>query len=306
MRYALAALAIGIAAASIAVSLGDRWDEFKLSEFVLPPHAAIVLVVGATGTLLLSAVYHALLLAGFQLHDARTIRVAHAYALGQLMRYIPGKVVGIVFQISMLQGKVKPASVLSTLVVHTMHDYGWTFAFCGVLLWALLSGNALPMLAFFPAVLGVYLVHRYRFSPWILGRLPIVGRHVPALEESSPTYKPASLTGVLAVTWVPTMIAIWMAFTPLLGSHDSLVAGLLYLIAAVISLAMIIVPSGLVVREAVFLWLGGWLHLPAEKLLFMAVSIRIAMILAEIATSLLLAGMDTFANHRQRTLGARH
>ena len=303
-RYVLAALAIGIAAASIAASLDERWNELALSEFVLSVRGGIILTAGVMGTLVLSAIYHTLLLSGFQSHDARPARVANAYALSQILRYVPGKVVGVVFQISMLQGKVRPASILSALIVHTAHDYAWTIAFCGVLLWAVLSGSMMPLLAFPPLLLVTYLVHKHRAGQRFLAALPVIGRHVPEVEDAPCAYRPALSALVLVLTWIPMLAGMWMAFAPLLGSEGSVVAGLLYLIAAVVSLAIIVVPSGLVVREAVFLWLGGLALLPAEKLLFMAIVVRIAMTLAEIATALLLAGIDAGASYRRKRRGS--
>lgn len=306
LRPVLAAVAISIAAASIFISLGEGWSEIKLSEFVLSVRGAIALIAGVTGTLVLSAIYHTLLLSSFQSHDARSTRVAYAYAWSQLLRYVPGKVVGVVFQISMLKDKIRPASIVSALMVHTIHDYAWAFVFCGILLWALQSGSFLALILFGPALLAVQVVHKHGVSQKVLARLPVLGRHVPRMVTGVPSVNSTALTSVLAVMWVPMLAGIWLAFAPLLGSQESLVAGLLYLIAAVVSLAMIVVPSGLVVREAVFLWLGDLLMLPAGKLVFMALVIRIGMTLAEIATTLVLAAMDSMVGYRQARRGAGH
>jgi len=301
IRRILAVLTISVAAISIVASLNGRWDELKVSEFTLPSQGVMVLIVGITGTLILSAIYHTLLLPAFQVHQAPPIRVAYAYALSQLLRYVPGKIVGVVFQISMLQGKVRPASVLATLIVHTAHDYSWALVFCGLLLWSAMSNSGWPLLVFLPVLLAAHLVHKHQLSQRLLIAMPVIGRHVPAGNATTGAYNPALLTGILAATWVPMIAGMWLAFTPLLGHHGSLMAGLLYLIAAVLSLAIIVIPSGVVVREAVFMWLGGLVLLPPEKLLFIAVVARIAMTLSEVATTLLLAATDAWANHRRKT-----
>lgn len=293
----LAVLAISIAAVSIAISLDDHWDRMTLSELEMSAWGAGALLAGITGTLLLSAAYHTLLLPAFGRHRERPARVAYAYALSQLVRYIPGKVAGIIFQASMLRDNVRPASLVSALAAHMLHEYAWTFGLCGVLLWWLLSGDAWPLLGLVPMTVALHLMHTHSCIHWILAALPWIGRFAPQIAADKEALQPALLTATMAVVWTPMIAGLWIAFAPTFGSHDSLLAGLLYLIAAVVSLLMIVVPSGLVVREAVFLWLGSQVSLPPDKLLFMAVAVRIAMTLAEIAATLLLMLVDIKDRH---------
>lgn len=293
----LAILAILIAGVSIAVSLDDHWGRMRLSELEMSARGAGALVAGITGTLLLSAVYHTLLLPTFGLHVERPARVAYAYALSQLVRYIPGKVVGIAFQASMLRENVRPTSLVSALAAHMMHEYAWTFGFCGILLWWLLSGNAWPLLALVPLTVALHLMHKQRYIPRILSMLPWIGRFAPQVATTKGALQPGILTATMALVWVPMTGGLWIAFAPIFGGHDSLLAALLYLIAAVVSLLMIVVPSGLVVREAVFVWLGSQVSLPPEKLLFMAVAVRIAMTAAEVTATIFLMFVDMKDRH---------
>ena len=290
LRRILCVLLMLAGAAYIATSLDGNWQQLQASAFSLSLPGAAVLIGGVVGTLLLSAAYHVLILRDFQAHRVPPARVAHAYALGQIVRYVPGKVVGVLFQAGFLGAGVRPSILVAALLVQTVHDYAWTFAFCGPILWALLAGSPWPLLALPPAVLAMYAAHRSRLSQRLLARLPL-GSHFLA-SSSHGNHRPKAQTLVQAMVWVPMLGGMWFAFAPLFGTHGSLLAGLLYLVAAVVSLAMVVVPSGLVVREAVFLWLGGLAMLPAEQLLFAALATRIGMTVAEILTAALLALLD--------------
>ena len=305
IRAGLALIAIGISIAIIFSGLQEHLHDLKTSVFSLSASDMIALTTGVVGTLALSTIYHTLLLRSLEAHTVPPARVAHAYALSQIVRYVPGKVVGVIFQVSMLDGNVRPASVLAALIVQTAHDYAWTFAFCGLLLWALLSQSLWPLLLFPLLVLIAHGTHKHRLSQKLMVKLPWIGRRIAIRGDAALDHSPLALTCTLLATWVPMLVGMWLAFIPLLGTHKSLLAGLLYLVAAIVSLAVFVVPSGLVVREAVFLWLGGLVALPADKLLFMAVVIRIAMTIAEIATLLLFAMIDACENRRSGSGASR-
>lgn len=301
LRLLLALTLVLAAGAYIATSMGDQWHALRESAFVLPAWHWVLLCVGVVGTLVLSTLYHMLLLRGVQDHPVPGTRVAHAYALGQMVRYVPGKVAGVVFQIGMLGNRVRPGSVLLALLVQTLHDYAWTFAFCSVLIWALLIHNILPLLAFAPLAAALHAVHLHRPGERMLAKLPLVGAHVPALPPSSPQ-RAAALTATLLATWLPMVAGMVLAFAPLLGWRDALFAACLYLVAAVVSLAMVVVPSGLVVREAVFLWLGHMAGLPVEALLFVALATRLTMTVAELVVALAASAADALAVRGRRVI----
>lgn len=289
-RTAVVVLVVA-AAVYISDAMSDRWHDLSISSFSLCASHWIALCVGIIGTLTLSALYHVLLVRGIEAHDVPATRVARAYALGQIVRYIPGKIVGVAFQVGLLGGSIRPGSILLALLVQTVHDYAWAFAFCGVLTWALLTDSALPLLMFIPMMLLLHTLHRHRMIERIIANLPLLHIHIPPLPTLEPKHASIS-AATLFVTWLPMLAAMTFAFSPVLDIHGALLAGLLYLIAAVVSLAIIVVPSGLVVREAIFIWLGGHAGLPADTLLFVALATRISMTIAEVVTALMIVLLE--------------
>lgn len=295
LRLLLALALILTASTYIAVNMEGRWQELQESAFSLPTWHWILLCAGITGTLALSMFYHVLLLSGIQHHSSPATRVAHAYAIGQLIRYVPGKVVGVVFQIGMLDKKVRAGSVLLALLVQTLHEYVWTFAFCGVLTLALLIHSLLPLLAFLPIAALLYWAHRHRPGERILLRLPLMNAHISLPPTTSPRHVGA-LTAVLLITWLPMVASLSLTFAPMLGLYDALLMACLYPLAAVASLVLVMVPSGLVVREAVFVWLGRMVGLPVDTLLFTALATRLAMTAAELFVALLASMIDALTS----------
>lgn len=291
LRRFVVAILILIAAAYITDIMADRWHDLSVSAFSLGALHWITLCAGITGTLTLSALYHVLLLRGIEAHDVPATRIARAYALGQIVRYIPGKVAGVAFQVGLLGGSVRAGSILLALLVQAIHDYAWAFAFCGVLAWILLTDSALPLLTFAPLILLLHTLHYHRMIERIIAGLPFLHTHIPPLPTLEPKHA-STATATLFLTWVPMLAVMPFAFSPVLDKHDALLAGLLYLIAAVVSLAIIVVPSGLVVREAIFVWLGGHAGMPADTLFFIALATRISMTIAEVITVLMIVLLE--------------
>lgn len=291
LRRLVVAVLILMSAAYITGTMADRWQDLSVSAFSLGALNWITLCAGTIGTLALSALYHVLLLRGIETHDVPATQIARAYVLGQIVRYIPGKIAGVAFQVGLLGGRVRAGSILLALLVQTVHDYAWAFAFCGVLAWALLSDSALPLLTFAPLILLLRTLHYSRMIERIIANLPILRAHMLPLPTLESKHASAS-AAILFLTWVPMLAAMPFAFSPVLNTHDALLAGLLYSIAAVISLAIIVVPSGLVVREAIFVWLGGNAGIPADTLLFVAVAARISMTIAEVITALMVVLLE--------------
>ena len=83
---------------------------------------------------------------------------------------------------------------------------------------------------------------------------------------------------------------------PVSYTHLDVYKRQLYLLAAMLSLAVVVVPSGLVVREALFVWLGTASGFPPALLLFVAVVTRLAMTIGEALN----AAFFSFADYLQR------
>jgi hypothetical protein len=243
----------------------------------------------AAGSILLSTLYHVRFVAALtpSVVDAR--RLALAYSVGQIVRYLPGKVMGLVFQANYLRDHVPAKVIAIALLVQMLLTY-----FCaGVLAAALLVSHALesawPLLGVVPAAALVWFAHRNAWAERALRSAPYFGKRL--LDVDSPARSAAAtnaLTILLLVNWLPFLAGwVWL----LRAGHsttEALTFAAAYLAASIASTALIVVPSGIVVREAIFVWIGARAGLPVSQLLLYAVLARLALTGADILSATLL------------------
>ncbi len=290
-----------VALSYLAGNLHENWQSISAASLQIPPQSFAMIIIGATGTLLLGAIYHVLLLADFEDHGLRPSRVAYAYALGQIARYVPGKIFGVLYQAELLSGGTRPRNVIAALVVQTAHDYAWTFAFCCPILMALWLHDPAPLLLLPAFLILLHITHRKRLSQRILASIPLAMQFVQPPRGKN--HHALIQTLVQSTVWIPLVAAIWMAFVPILGGQSSLIAALFYPISAVLSLLVVVLPSGMVIREAIFLWLGDMNGLPQQVMLLIAVLVRICLTLGEILTVVILGIVD-WMKQRKRNVPA--
>lgn len=242
------------------------------------------LVVGILGTLGLSAVYHVLAVRRIEAHDVPATQVALAYALGQVMRYIPGRVFGLLFQVKYLSGRIRATTIGMALLVQTAFDYVWATIFLGAILVAYRLESPWPMALLIPALFLVWVSHQRGWleqglaSPWLLHRF--LGTDQVALLRQPPHALASTLA--LGLVWVPMTVGIAVAFADRFGFLPALVLGSLYLASAVLSLLVFVVPSGLFVREAIFAWLGDRYGFPTSTVIVLGLLLRVAMTVSEV------------------------
>ena len=256
----------------------------SLLEFSLTAPELALLITGILGTLGLSAVYHVLAVRRIQDHTVPGSKVALAYALGQVMRYIPGRIFGLVFQVRYLSGDIRAASIGLALLVQTAFDYAWAAFFLGAVLLALARGTSWPFALLLPAMGLVWLTHAHGWlergfaSPRLLHRF--LGEEQMALLQRPP--HALWSTVVLILVWVPMLAGIAVALADSVGYLSALVIGSLYLVSAVLSLLVFVVPSGLVVREALFAWLGARYGFPPDMIVVLGLLLRLSLTASEV------------------------
>lgn len=241
------------------------------------------LIVFATASIALTTLYHALLVPTLQSRFIRISRLGLAYAVGQIVRYLPGKVMGIVFEANFLRGQVTAATITFALLIQTVLSYAWATALAAAILATAWFAAPWPMWCLLPAMAALWLAHRFNWAARVLGTLPFVGRFMRATPAPSMApLKATTLTLVLLSNWIP-FFAGWACL--LHGRYtlsESIVFGAAYLAASVVSAAMIVVPSGIVVREAIFIWIGSRFGLAVPELLLYGVVLRVALTMADL------------------------
>jgi hypothetical protein len=256
----------------------------------------------ATASISLSTIYHVMLVSTLSPNRIDKPRVGMAYSVGQIVRYLPGKVMGLLYQANVLRGEVPAAMIAFALIVQMLLAYACAGAIAFAVLASRWAGNIWPMLLLVPFAALVWLAQRLGWAQRAVRWLPLVGRHfgttAPIASHAATTH---TLTLMLFANWLP-FLAGWAWL--LRDTHpigEAMVFAAAYLAASIASTAMIVVPSGIVVREAIFVWVGTRYGLPVSQLLFFALIARIALTCADVLNAGIFWGSHAWlARHRIR------
>ncbi len=305
LRLVAGILLVIVSAAYLWRSLSGGIVQLRGFAYAIGIGEALLLLAGTTGTLLLSVAYHVLEVGRLQVHGQQPARVAMAYALGQIARYVPGKVVGVMFQVRLLTGRVRGSTIVMALLVQMLFDYAWTFAFAGILLASYFLNSGWPLLTLPLLMLALWHAHARLWCERLVLAVPFLRRFVD--EPPSESYgrrAGLAITLVLMAEWLPMLLGMALGFGHELSFADGIVVGIAYLLAAVISLLVVVVPSGLVVREAAFVWIGVACGFPAPLLLFIGVVTRLALTAGELATALFCSLWSAATRSRSTAIGS--
>ncbi|MFL6592995.1 MAG: hypothetical protein ACJ8GK_09870 [Luteimonas sp.] len=295
----LTLLLVPLALAYIVYASADHLGELRAVR-VSPIGVAGFVLLG-TLSIALSTLYHARLVAELANHRGSRQKTALAYAIGQIVRYLPGKVLGLVFQASYLRGQIPAASITLAMLAQMALAYFCAGMVAAVILGVHALGAYWPCALLAPAAALVWCANRHAWVETTLQRVPYVGRRMLGVALQPRSMRSATaLTLLLLLNWLP-FLAGWAWL--LRSSHslgEALVFAAAYLAASIASTAMIVVPSGLVVREAIFIWIGAQAGLPTSELLLYSVLARLALTAADLLNAVLFWALDRYRVRRER------
>lgn len=262
-------------------SMVEAAARFSLTAFIVA--VTLLVVMGA-----LKAVYHIFALR--RLVDDNSLHqtdIALTYAVSQIVRYVPGKVFGIVYEANELASKVTPDRVVLANVVQMLHTSVLSVAvFIAVAAWVLSGSSAfaLGLLGLGAALL--WLSHR----AYAAERLGVsLSRFLPAVQKLRSNgwgsrHFALTCSALLLLEWLP-YYGYWSVLLPP-GSDwvsEAILFGSCYAAAAMVANLAVVMPSGLIIREALFVWLGTQLSMDAAHLLFLAAVSRSLLVVADLA-----------------------
>jgi len=210
--------------------------------------------------------------------------------MGQIVRYLPGKVWGLIYEANALRGAADLRTITISILIQTIYGYAWATVLAAVLLAGNATQNPCYYLLLAPAACLLWLAHKNPVIWRLVSRLPLIGDRTRngAFDGLRPS---ASwlLSGLIAINWIPFLCAWIFLLQGMEPIERALAWGSAYILASIISTALVVVPSGLVVREALFTWLGAVLGLPVADSLLYGLVVRLALTLADLANALFFA-----------------
>ncbi|QMU62515.1 MAG: hypothetical protein GKR92_12735 [Gammaproteobacteria bacterium] len=252
--------------------------------------------------LLSKALFHLMLVSDFVSIEKRYNLILSSYAQSQIIRYLPGKVLGIIFQGEKLDTIVSRKVVW---VVNVWQMLVTNINGIGVIIFIILYFHYdlkfLAVLALATCIV-VFILFRFNF----LNQLVCFVNKIKYINLSNMVFIDRSSISVslfktllLQLDWVFYFI-FWYFLLPVdISISDSLILGSVYASAALVGLLVLVVPSGWFVREASFIWFGLTLGYSEELLFLLSILARLATILGDIVSALLLGLMAKLIDVRK-------
>lgn len=282
----------------IYIRIRSNLSGLSLSDSKFSATGVVILMLGIILTLMLSAFYHVMTVRRLERTCVSPVSIALAYSLGQIVRYIPGKVAGVVFQIGYLSGKLKASTVTIAIISQTIYDNLWTTIFAGSIILYALGDRVLSLIALC-ATLSIFLLsHRKAWVEKALIRPRAFRRAIGAdqIDFVRRNHTCALPTATLAIVWLPFILGVVFFLKSMVTVDRVVLLCACYLLATVGSMLVFVVPSGIVVREALFMMIGLHVGFDAALLGFSGVAIRIALTTGEVVTAAILYVFDLLRN----------
>lgn len=286
-------LLLVLATAYLGWMLHGQWDSATAALHLVKMHWLAAALLPAMAMYLAKSYYHAMILRQLAPPLSDRLGAMRAYCEAQVVRYLPGKVWGLVFQGARMSRAVNLSTVLAGNLIQTLYTTGGTVGLCAIATLVLLTGQPLWWGLLLPGLAVFALLHRAavleRWSLALLNRLPIEQAQVMVASTDRNTFQTIRLLGL---DWL-LFWAAWALFTTgLMPPAEAVMLSLCYCAAAVVASLAVVTPAGLVVREALFVIIGQRAGYSVEQLLLLGVLARVLFMLAELLVIPVLAAIQ--------------
>ncbi|MGO1000008.1 hypothetical protein [Lysobacter sp. CA196] len=210
------------------------------------------------------------------------------YLQAQIVRYLPGKVWGIVYQSQRMSRTHRPSEV----VIANLWQMATTNALAAGLVIGLLLAfrySLAWLLLLVPVIGAVEWMHRHpAIESWMLKQLArFLPRLVPLANSRPLPSMPWKGTALLCSEWIFYFASFSIMLHGLADWPERLLLGTWYGGASILALAAFVVPAGIAVREAIFVAAPGLTGADAATLAVTATLARLVFLGAEIAAAVL-------------------
>ena len=259
----------------------------------------LLALLAAVAMYLVQAMYHLGVLDAFRSERMPAGVLLPVYLQSQIVRYLPGRVWGVVYQAHRMTGMYRPGEVIAANLWQMMMT---NLMAVGIIISVLMALHySLAWLLFVvPIVLLVELLHRRpTIVAWMLAWLQ---RWLPSSNLSGEEFfRPIPIRGtcLLVTEWLLYLLAFSALLNGRTGFADAMLIGTWYAGATSLSLVAFVVPAGIAVREAIFVAAPQVAGADPVLLAVTAALARVVFVVAEVGIALL-AG---FATRRVRHEG---
>ena len=241
------------------------------------------------------AAYHVLLCQRFSRLPLDKRMVFTAFLESQVVRYLPGKIWGIVYQIHRLSGGSTASYAVLANVFQGLTSGAMTAGLSVCVLGGLFLSPAfllgLPIL-----VLGIELVHRFPKAELLAVRAASCIPLFSNLKTEGLRPLPWTGTFLLCAEWLTYILSFLILLSAVADPLQAVATAVWYAAASLLAMIAVFVPAGLGVREAMFLALPESSGLSVVILAATAVLLR----LIQLSGELIMVGLALLIVRRTR------
>lgn len=273
----------------ISYMLSANWDNIipAISDFSVSTLS--IAILASLLMLFFKGIYNERIISALNGDNRFNFHILYSYSISQLIRYIPGKIWGVLYQGLHLNGIIP----MQVITAGNILQYIFTNLFSLLIIVSIASIyfklEIVSLIIFLFSIFMLRYLHNSTFfSRYIMNKLEQVTQKEKC--TSSPIKAEFSVT-LLLLDWV-FYIAIWAIILPgTADSMDFIYLSALYASASLMSLIAVFSPGGLAVREALFFFLGSYLGYNEESLLTYGLLLRLILTFSEILFALILSAL---------------
>lgn len=266
----------------LGVLVHQNLDEFLAGIDALSLLQVLGAVVAAVAMLALKAAYHVMLCQRLSGKSALAAEVLPAYCTAQVVRYLPGKIWGIVYQSGKLAKSVGQREVVAANAIQTVTTNLLGSAVIVSSLAAFHTGQPIFLVGILIGIVMVEMLHRTpSIEAWLLRLAYKVGRRS---SREIPSIPPMHMRGtaILVLEWVAYFLMWHLIAAGSSGTGGAALFGIWYAAASLIAVLAIAVPGGLAVREAIFVGIASSMGAHAATLVALAAVARLVLTAGEL------------------------
>ena len=268
----------------ISQALMDNYEKILDTSFSIAVSSIFLPIVCLVGGLVTKAAVHVLIMRQITRIDSPTWKLWDSYALSQVAKYLPGRVVGVATQSMHLTGNVLSQDVWKVNFVHNIVMHINSVIILTFIFVAYVSGNKYILVM---ALVGTLATTVFLTLPILTSLFNAIIRCLKPGQGSFDSQvfgirASIKIVLLLNVDWGLYYI-MWYFLAPVeFGVWQVVVFASVYAGAIFVGMLVLFLPSGFLVREASFIWLGSRLGFGVELLVTYSVVSRLISVLGDL------------------------
>jgi uncharacterized membrane protein YbhN (UPF0104 family) len=262
--------------------LRDSMDQLAVPIYLINPADLVLSVFLLMVTAIVVSYVYFLLLGRVVPGTLPAMDVIAPYLTSQVVRYLPGKIWGVFYQVQAMSKLVHTGDTVKANIeqyaLSNMNSIA--VAACLYMYYSVGIGTALTVLAVAMTIMFLFirnsLLHR---------TISIFSRSPSSINESFVVKKCKRENGLIfslfQVEWIIYILACAMILPENYYLNEVIIVSVIYAVAALIGGAVFMIPSGIVVREASFIWLSSFFGFDVVDMFTFSIVFRIVDMVAE-------------------------